>query len=251
MSIMRRAAAEFFGTLWLVLGGCGTAVLAAGFPRLGVGFAGVALAFGLSLMTGAYAVGAISGAHFNPAVSVGLWAAGRFAGRDLPAYVLAQVVGAVAGAAILYAMARGAPGFDVHAGFASNGFGAHSPGQYAIGSAAVSEIVLTAGFLMVIAGVTDPQTGTRDLAPLAIGFALTLIHLISIPITNTSVNPARSTGVALFADRWAAQQLWFFWLTPLLGGTLGGLVHRALHASPRARRAPASTAPAASRGSAA
>jgi aquaporin Z len=236
MTTARLAAAEFFGTLWLVLGGCGTAVLAATFPGTGVGFVGVALAFGLTVLTAAYAVGAISGGHFNPAVSVGLWAAGRFPGRDLPVYLLAQVGGAIAGAGILYAIASGSPAFELQAGFACNGYGAHSPGHYAIGAAAVCEIVLTAGFLIVICGVTDPKTGLRDMGPLAIGLALTLIHLISIPVTNTSVNPARSTGVALFAGGWAARQLWFFWLMPTLGGTLGGLIYRAMTASVRTQR---------------
>ncbi len=236
MTSTRLAAAEFFGTLWLVLGGCGAAVLAAKFPETGVGFAGVALAFGLTVMTGAYAVGAISGGHFNPAVSVGLWAAGRFPGRDLPVYLLAQVAGAIVGAGLLYGIASGSPSFDLQAGFACNGYGAHSPGHYAIGSAALCEIVLTAGFLIVICGVTDPKTGLRDMGPLAIGFALTLIHLISIPVTNTSVNPARSTGVALIARGWATRQLWFFWVMPALGGTLGGLIYRALTASVRTRR---------------
>lgn len=228
MSMWRRAWAELFGTLWLVLGGCGTAVLSAAFPALGVGFAGVALAFGLSVLTAAYALGPISGGHFNPAVSVGLWAAGRFPGRDLPAYVLAQLAGAVAGGGILYAIASGAPGFDLHAGFACNGFGAHSPGHYALSAAAIVEIVMTAGFLMVILGVTDPVRGTPALAPVAIGLALTVVHLVSIPVTNASINPARSTGVALYAGGWAARQLWVFWVTPVLGGILGGLTHRSL-----------------------
>jgi len=231
MTSLRLAAAEFFGTLWLVLGGCGTAVLAAKFPETGVGFVGVALAFGLTVMTGAYAVGAISGGHFNPAVSVGLWAAGRFPGRDLPVYLMAQVAGAIAGAALLYGIASGAPGFDLQAGFACNGYGPHSPGHYAMGSAALCEIVLTAGFLIVICGVTDPKTGLRDMGPLAIGFALALIHLISIPVTNTSVNPARSTGPALFAGGEYVAQLWMFWLAPLIGAVIAGVVTRWLHES--------------------
>ena len=199
MSLLRRSTAEFVGTFWLVLGGCGSAVLAAGFPGLGIGFAGVALAFGLTVLTMAAALGPISGGHFNPAVSVGLWAGGRFAGRDVPSYVVAQVAGGIVAGAILYLIASGAPGFSLEAGFAANGYGAHSPGHYALPAAALCETVLTAGFLMVIMGATDPARSTAGLAPIFIGLALTLIHLISIPVTNTSVNPARSTGVAIYA----------------------------------------------------
>ena len=199
MSLGRRSIAEMVGTFWLVLGGCGSAVIAANFPGLGIGFAGVALAFGLSVLTMAYALGGLSGAHFNPAVSVGLWVAGRFPGRDVPAYAAAQVAGALLAGGVLYAIAAGAPGFSPAAGFAANGYGAHSPGGYALPSAALCELVLTCGFLLVIMGVTDKQRAPARFGPLALGLALTLIHLISIPVTNTSVNPARSTGVALFA----------------------------------------------------
>jgi aquaporin Z len=228
MSLLRRSTAEFVGTFWLVLGGCGSAVLAAGFPGLGIGFAGVALAFGLTVLTMAAALGPISGGHFNPAVSVGLWAGGRFAGRDLPAYVVAQVAGGVVAGAILYLIASGAPGFSLQGGFATNGYGAHSPGHYALSSAALCETALTAGFLVVIMGATDPARSSAGLAPIFIGLALTLIHLISIPVTNTSVNPARSTGVAIYAGATALRQLWLFWLAPLIGGALGGLGYRAL-----------------------
>jgi aquaporin Z len=228
MSLWRRSIAEMCGTLWLVLGGCGSAVLAAGFPHLGIGFAGVALAFGLTVLTGAYALGPVSGAHFNPAISVGLWVGGRFPGREVPAYAAAQVMGGLLGGAILYGIASGAPGFHAAGGFAANGYGAHSPGGYALPAAALCEVVLTAGFLLVIMGATDARRASLGFAPLAIGFALTLIHLISIPVTNTSVNPARSTGVALFAGGWALRQLWLFWLAPLVGGALGGLGYRTL-----------------------
>lgn len=228
MSLGRRSIVEMVGTFWLVLGGCGSAVLAAGFPRFGIGFAGVALAFGLTVLTMAYALGGLSGAHFNPAVSVGLWVGGRFPGRDVPSYVAAQVAGALLAGGVLYAIASGAPGFHPAAGFAANGYGPHSPGLYALPSAALCELVLTCGFLVVIMGVTDPKRALAGFAPLAIGFALTLIHLISIPVTNTSVNPARSTGVALFAGGWAIRQLWLFWVAPLIGGAVGGLLYRAL-----------------------
>jgi aquaporin Z len=217
---MRNLAAEFFGTFWLVFGGCGSAVLAAGFPELGIGFAGVSLAFGLTVLTMAYAVGGISGGHFNPAVSLGLAVANRFAWKDLLPYWIAQLVGAIAAAAMLYAIASGKPGFEA-GGFASNGYGALSPGGYSLSSAALIEVVLTAGFLIVILGSTS-RAAPAGFAPLAIGLALTLIHLISIPVTNTSVNPARSTGVALFATTGALQQLWLFWLAPLVGALLGG-----------------------------
>ena len=232
MSLGRRSIAEMVGTFWLVLGGCGSAVLSAAFPGLGIGFAGVALAFGLTVLTMAYALGDLSGAHFNPAVSVGLWLGGRFPGRDVPAYIGAQVAGALLAGGVLYAIASGAPGFSLAAGFAANGYGSHSPGGYALPSAALCELVLTCGFLLVIMGVTAPKRAPAGFAPIAIGFALTLIHLISIPVTNTSVNPARSTGVAQFAGSWALRQLWLFWLAPRIGGAIGGLLYRA-RAEPR------------------
>ncbi len=224
----KRLFAEFFGTFWLVLGGCGSAVLAAAFPQLGIGFLGVALAFGLTVVTMAYAVGHISGGHFNPAITVGLFAGGRFAAKDVIPYVIAQVIGGIAAAAVLYLIASGKAGFDATAGgFASNGYGEHSPGGYSLQSAIVIELVLTAFFLIVIHGVTDKRA-PAGFAPLAIGLTLTLIHLISIPVTNTSVNPARSTGVAIFQGTWALQQLWVFWLVPLVGGIIGGLIYRCL-----------------------
>ncbi|APR94476.1 aquaporin Z [Pandoraea thiooxydans] len=221
----KRLGAEFFGTFWLVFGGCGSAIFAAAYPQLGIGFAGVALAFGLTVLTMAYAVGHISGGHFNPAVTLGLFAGGRFPGRDVVPYVVVQVVGAIAAGAVLYVIASGKAGFDASAGFAANGYGAHSPGGYSLAAAMLAELVLTAFFLIVIHGVTD-QRAPAGFAPLAIGLALTLIHLISIPITNTSVNPARSTGVAIFQGTWALQQLWVFWLVPLAGGISGGLIYR-------------------------
>jgi aquaporin Z len=221
----KRLAAEFFGTFWLVLGGCGSAVLAAAFPELGIGFVGVALAFGLTVLTMAYAVGHISGGHFNPAVTLGLLAAGRIDGKDVLPYILTQVLGAIAAAGVLYLIASGKAGFDVSAGFATNGYGEHSPGGFSFLSVVVTEFVLTAFFLLIILGVTDKKA-PAGFAPLAIGFALVLIHLISIPVSNTSVNPARSTGVALFQGDWAMAQLWVFWVVPLLGGMFGGLVHR-------------------------
>jgi aquaporin Z len=223
----KRLFAEFFGTFWLVLGGCGSAVLAAAFPSLGIGFVGVAFAFGLTLLTMAYAIGHISGCHINPAVTFGLAAGKRFAWKDLPGYVIAQVVGGIAGAAVLYVIANGKAGFDVHAGFASNGYGAHSPGGYAVLSCFVCEVVMTFFFLMIILGSTH-ERAPKGFAPIAIGLGLTLIHLISIPVTNTSVNPARSTGVAIFCGGWAIGQLWLFWVAPIIGGVLGGVVHRAL-----------------------
>jgi len=224
----KRLGAEFFGTFWLVFGGCGSAVLAAGFPELGIGFAGVALAFGLTVLTMAYAVGHISGGHFNPAVTLGLWAGGRFPARDVLPYIFVQVVGSIAAAAVLYFIASGKPGFDAGlSGFASNGYGEHSPDHYSMQAAIAIELVLTAFFLIVIHGATDARA-PAGFAPLAIGLALTLIHLISIPVTNTSVNPARSTGVAIFQGGWALQQLWLFWLVPLIGGVIGGLVYRHL-----------------------
>lgn len=220
--------AEIFGTFWLVFGGCGSAVLAAAFPELGIGFVGVAFAFGLTVLTMAYAVGHISGGHFNPAVTLGLTAAGRFPAKDLVPYIIAQVVGAIIAGGVLYLIASGKPGFDAAAsGFASNGYGEHSPGGYSLQSAILVEFVLTAFFILIIAGTTHKLAPT-GFAPLAIGLALTLIHLISIPVTNTSVNPARSTGTALFQGGWAIQQLWVFWLVPLVGGVVGGLIHRAL-----------------------
>lgn len=228
----KRLAAEFFGTFWLVLGGCGSAVLAAAFPELGIGFAGVALAFGLTVLTMAYAVGHISGGHFNPAVTIGLLAGGRISAKDVVPYVVTQVIGAIAAGAVLYLIASGKAGFDVTAGFATNGFGEHSPGGFSLASAVVTEFVLTAFFLLVILGVTDKRA-PAGFAPLAIGLALTLIHLISIPVTNTSVNPARSTGVAIFQGGWALSQLWVFWVVPLLGGAAGGLIHRYLLADDR------------------
>ena len=230
MPIGKRAAAEFFGTFWLVFGGCGSALIAAHFPGVGIGFAGVALAFGLTVLTMVYAVGHISGGHFNPAVSVGLVAGKRFSASDLPAYVIAQVLGAIAAAGVLFVIASGAAGFDVHAGFASNGYGAHSPGGYSLLAGFVAEVVLTAFFIMVIMGATD-ERAPKGFAGIAIGLCLTLIHLVCIPITNTSVNPARSTGPALFAGGWALGQLWMFWVAPIIGGALGGGIYRALFAS--------------------
>ena len=217
--------AEFIGTLWLVLGGCGSAVLAAHFADVGIGLAGVSLAFGLTVLTGAYALGPISGGHFNPAVSLGLWAGGRFAGKDLVPYMLSQVAGAVAGAALLYVIASGKAGFDVAAGFAANGYGEHSPGGYSLGAGLVAELVLTFMFVLVVLGATHARAPV-GFAGVAIGLALTTVHLISIPITNTSVNPARSTGPALFVGGWAVAQLWLFWLAPLLGGALAGVLYR-------------------------
>jgi aquaporin Z len=227
MTLGKRAAAEFIGTFWLVFGGCGSAVLAAAFPALGIGFAGVALAFGLTVLTMAYAIGHISGCHLNPAVTAGLVAGGRFSASDLPAYILAQVLGAIAGAGTVYLIARGREGFDLSAGLASNGYGAHSPGGYDLAACFVAEIVLTMFFLFVIHGSTD-ERAPRGLAPIAIGLALTLIHLISIPVTNTSVNPARSTGPAIIAGGWPLNQLWLFWVAPLIGGILGGALYRGL-----------------------
>jgi aquaporin Z len=219
--------AEFFGTFWLVLGGCGAAVLAAAFPQVGIGLLGVALAFGLTVVTMAYAIGHISGAHLNPAISVGLWAGGRFPASDLIPYIVAQVLGAIAAGGVLYIIASGKPGFDVAAGFASNGFGAHSPGGYSLHAAIVCEVVMTMMFLIVIMGATDKRA-PAGFAPLAIGLCLTLIHLISIPVTNTSVNPARSTGVAVYVGGWAISQLWVFWVAPIVGAVLGAFIYRAL-----------------------
>jgi aquaporin Z len=227
MTLTKRAIAEFFGTFWLVFGGCGAAVLAAGFPAVGIGFAGVALAFGLTVLTMAFAIGHVSGCHLNPAVSIGLVVGKRFAAADLIPYVIAQVAGAVAGAGVLFVIASGNANFDVHAGFASNGYGPHSPGGYSLLAGFVAEVVLTAFFLIVIMGSTDARA-PKGFAPIGIGLCLTLIHLVSIPLTNTSVNPARSTGPALFAGGWALQQLWMFWVAPIIGGALGGLIYRAL-----------------------
>ncbi|MFV0486364.1 MAG: aquaporin Z [Vibrio fluvialis] len=225
---MNKYIAEMFGTFWLVLGGCGSAVLAAGFPDVGIGLLGVALAFGLTVLTIAFAIGHISGCHLNPAVTVGLWVGGRFSAKDVIPYIVFQVSGGVIAAAILYVIASGQTGFDVAAsGFATNGFGDHSPGGYSLTAALVSEVVMTAMFLLVIMGATDNRA-PQGFAPIAIGLCLTLIHLISIPVTNTSVNPARSTAVALFVGDWAISQLWLFWLAPIVGGALGALIYRSL-----------------------
>lgn len=227
MSLSKRATAEFLGTFWLVFGGCGSAVLAAAFPELGIGFVGVALAFGLTVLTMAYAIGHISGCHLNPAVSIGLAAGKRFPASELLAYIIAQVVGGIVAGAVLFLIASGKAGFDVSAGFASNGYAEHSPGGYSLVACLVAEIVLTYMFLIIILGSTDKRA-PAGFAPIAIGLALTLIHLISIPVTNTSVNPARSTGVALFAGGWAIQQLWLFWVAPIIGALLAGFTYRAL-----------------------
>src|ERR1700732_2609818 len=224
MPMSKRLAAEFLGTFWLVLGGCGSAVLAAAFPTLGIGFVGVALAFGFTLLTMAYAIGHISGCHINPAVSFGLWAGGRFPGKELAPYIAAQVLGGIFAAAVLYIIASGAPGFSLAGGFASNGYGAHSPGGYNLLAAFVCEIVMTLMFLFVIMGATDPRV-PAGFAPIPIGLVLTLIHLISIPVTNTSVNPARSTGPALFVGGWALSQLWLFWVAPIAGAAIGGFFY--------------------------
>ena len=229
MPVSKKLGAEFVGTFWLVFGGCGSAVLAAKFPEIGIGLVGVALAFGLTVLSMAYALGHISGGHFNPAVTVGLFAGGRIQASELLPYILAQLAGAIAAALVLYAIASGKPGFDVAAGFAANGYGEHSPGGYSLLAGFVIELVLTAGFLFVIMGVTDSRAPS-GFAPLAIGLALTLIHLISIPVTNTSVNPARSTGPALLVGGWALAQLWLFWLAPILGGIIGGVAYRWLAA---------------------
>ncbi len=227
-TMTNRLLAETFGTFWLVLGGCGAAVLAAAFPALGIGFAGVSLAFGLTVLTMAYSIGHISGCHLNPAVTVGLWAGGRFPARDIAPYVLAQVVGAVIGAAVLAGIATGKAGFDLAgSGFAANGYGAHSPGSYSLVAGLLSEFVLTLGFLVVILGATDTRS-PAGFAPIAIGLALTLIHLISIPVTNTSVNPARSTGPALFVGGWALAQLWAFWVAPIAGAIAGGALYKGM-----------------------
>ncbi len=227
---MKQYGAEFFGTFWLVLGGCGSAVLAAAFPEVGIGLVGVSLAFGLTVLTMAFAIGHISGCHLNPAVSVGLWLGGRFPASQLGPYIVAQVLGAIAAGGVLYLIASGKPGFDVAAGFASNGFGEHSPGGYSLLAALITEVVMTMMFLIVILGATDKRA-PQGFAPIAIGLCLTLIHLISIPVTNTSVNPARSTGVALYVGDWAVSQLWLFWLAPIAGAALGALVYRVIGGS--------------------
>jgi aquaporin Z len=224
---MKRYGAEFFGTFWLVLGGCGSAVLAAAFPDLGIGLLGVALAFGLTVLTMAYAIGHISGCHLNPAVSVGLWAGGRFPAKELLPYIVAQVLGGVVAGGVLYVIASGKTGFQLAAGFAANGYGAHSPGGYSLLAALVTEVVMTMMFLLIILGSTDKRA-PQGFAPIAIGLGLTLIHLISIPVTNTSVNPARSTGVALFVGGWAVAQLWVFWLAPIAGALIGAGLYRSI-----------------------
>ena len=222
---MNKYGAEFFGTFWLVLGGCGSAVLAAAFPNVGIGLLGVSLAFGLTVVTMAYAIGHISGCHLNPAVSIGLWAGGRFPASQVIPYIIAQVLGAIAAGAVLFFIAGGKAGFDVTAGFATNGFGEHSPGGYSMMAALVTEVVMTMMFLIIILGATDKRA-PQGFAPLAIGLGLTLIHLISIPVTNTSVNPARSTGVAVFQGGWAISELWLFWAAPIAGAILGAIVYR-------------------------
>lgn len=222
---MKKYGAEFFGTFWLVLGGCGSAVLAAAFPNVGIGLLGVSLAFGLTVLTMAFAIGHISGCHLNPAVSFGLWAGGRFPAKELIPYIIAQVLGAIVAGGVLYLIASGKTGFELSAGFASNGYGAHSPGGYSLLAALITEVVMTMMFLLVILGATD-RRAPQGLAPIAIGLCLTLIHLISIPVTNTSVNPARSTGVAVFVGDWAISQLWLFWVAPVVGGLLGAAIYR-------------------------
>jgi aquaporin Z len=228
---VNKLGAEFIGTFWLVLGGCGSAVLAAAFPEVGIGLLGVSLAFGLTVLTMAYAIGHVSGCHLNPAVTLGLCAGGRFPAAQVVPYVLAQVAGGLAGAGVLYLVASGRAGFDAAGGFASNGYAEHSPGGYSLQAALVCEVVMTAMFLLIILGATDKRA-PAGFAPIAIGLGLTLIHLISIPVTNTSVNPARSTGVALFAGGWAVQQLWAFWVAPLAGGVLGAVAYRAIARDP-------------------
>ncbi len=222
---MQKYAAELFGTFWLVLGGCGSAVLAAAFPNVGIGLLGVSLAFGLTVLTMAYAIGHISGCHLNPAVSIGLWAGGRFEAKELVPYIVSQVIGAILAGGVLFLIASGKAGFDVCAGFATNGFGANSPGQYNMTAALITEIVMTMMFIIVIMGATD-ERAPKGFAPIAIGLCLTLIHLVSIPVTNTSVNPARSTGVAVFQGGWAVNQLWLFWVAPIVGAVLGALIYK-------------------------
>lgn len=222
---MKTYIAEFFGTFWLVLGGCGSAVLAAAFPDVGIGLLGVSFAFGLTVLTMAFAIGHISGCHLNPAVSIGLWAGGRFSANQLVPYILSQVLGAIVAGAVLFLIASGKAGFELSAGFASNGYGSHSPGGYSLFAALITEVVMTMMFLMVIMGATDKRA-PAGFAPIAIGLCLTLIHLISIPVTNTSVNPARSTGVAIFVGDWAVAQLWLFWLAPIVGAVIGASIYR-------------------------
>jgi aquaporin Z len=229
----RKLGAEAIGTFWLTFGGCGSAVIAAGFPQVGIGLLGVSLAFGLTVVTMAYAIGHVSGCHLNPAVTVGLAAGGRFPTEQIPPYVAAQVIGAIVGAGVLYIIASGAPGFDLAKGFAANGYAEHSPGKYSLLAGLVTEVVMTMMFLFVIMGATHGKAPV-GFAPLAIGLGLTLIHLVSIPVTNTSVNPARSTGPALFVGGWALQQLWLFWLAPLIGGALGGILYRWVSEEPAA-----------------
>ena len=225
MTLTKKLGAEFIGTFWLILGGCGSAVLAAGYPDVGIGWLGVSLAFGLTVMTMAFAIGHISGCHLNPAVSIGLWTGGRFSSGELIPYIIAQVAGGIAGASVLFVIASGLSGFDASAGFASNGFGVHSPAGYRLTAALVTEVAMTFMFLIIILGATDKRA-PQGFAPIAIGLGLTLIHLISIPVTNTSVNPARSTGVALFQGGWALDQLWLFWVAPIVGAVLAGFVYR-------------------------
>lgn len=238
MSLGKRATAEVIGTFWLVFGGCGSAVLAAAFPSLGIGFVGVSLAFGLTVLTMAYAIGHISGCHLNPAVSIGLAVGKRFPAKELPAYIIAQVAGAVLAAGVLYTIASGKAGFSLSGGFASNGYGAHSPGEYSLMACLTAEVVLTFMFLMVILGATDKRA-PQGFAPIAIGLALTLIHLIGIPVTNTSVNPARSTGPALFVGGWALAQLWLFWVAPIIGAAIAGVAYNALASEPGEQKAKA------------
>ena len=235
MTLTKRSIAEFIGTFWLVFGGCGSAVLAAAFPSLGIGFVGVALAFGLTVLTMAYAIGHISGAHLNPAVSVGLAVGKRFPASNLLAYIVAQVAGGIVAAAVLYVIASGKAGFDLAGGFASNGYAEHSPGGYSLTACLVAEIVLTFMFLMIILGATD-RRAPQGFAPIAIGLGLTLIHLVGIPVTNTSVNPARSTGPALFVGGWAIQQLWLFWLAPIIGAAIAGVVYPAILGEPEPKK---------------
>ncbi len=230
MPLSKRLAAELIGTFWLVLGGCGSAVLAAAFPNLGIGFAGVALAFGLTLLTMAFAIGGISGCHINPAVTIGLWAARRFNGRDVIPYIVAQVVGGIIAGGVLYLIASGQAGFTTANGFASNGYAEHSPGHFSLLACAVCEVVMTLMFIFIIAASTDKRV-VAGFAPIPIGLALTLIHLVSIPVTNTSVNPARSTAVAVYVGGWAVAQLWLFWVAPIVGGAIGGALYNALFAS--------------------
>ena len=231
---IRKCAAEAIGTFWLTFAGCGSAVIASAFPEVGIGLLGVSLAFGLTVLTMAYAIGHISGCHLNPAVTVGLWAGGRFPGKDIGPYIAAQVIGAIVAAAVLYAIASGAPGFDLAKGFAANGYGDHSPGKYTLFSALITEVVLTMMFLFIIMGATHGKAPV-GFAPIAIGLALTLIHLVGIPVTNTSVNPARSTGPALFVGGWALAQLWLFWAAPMIGGMLGGMLYHWLSEEPSAK----------------